>query len=76
VTVNSTSYPIYFTPKYNVNPTGLWIISVQDTASVPLALAGAIFPDWLFVNGQIKITNILGLTSGRTYNVSFAIIYG
>jgi hypothetical protein len=71
----ANEFPLRFRTKFNVNPKGMVLIFIYDnTLSESAAIAPAI--KWGFVNGEIQIESISGLTASRTYTIRLLVIYG
>lgn len=71
----TNEFPLRFRTKFNVNPKGLLLIFIYDnTTSSPAALNPAI--GWEFINGEIQISSISGLTASKTYTIRLLVIYG
>lgn len=71
--VDVKTFPFKVKAKFNTYPKGVVVIYCQDTAGG--APTTAPWVSWTYSNGQIKITNITGLTVGKTYNLKLHIIY-
>lgn len=72
----SGTYPYYFKCKFKSKPVGLWVCNAFEVAGTPSTLTTAVYIDWEYVNGQIKVNNISGLTASKRYKISLVIIYG
>lgn len=73
--VNETSnLPLKFQTKFNRLPKGLYCMLC--IASDGTTSSEQPWPTWGYANGQIQISALTGLTSGKTYTMRFHIIYG
>jgi hypothetical protein len=72
----SNNYPIYIKCKFSDKPVGLWVGNAFEVAANPGVLTSPIYVDWEYVNGQIKVNNISGLTSPKRYKITVFISYG
>lgn len=71
----TSSFPLRFRTKFNVNPQGMYMIFIYDnTTSSPAALNPAF--EWYFSNGEIIIDSISGLTASSTYTIRLLVIFG
>lgn len=71
----TSSFPLKFKTKFNVNPKGLLNIYLWDnTLGKNAALSPVI--DWSFGNNEISIKSISGLTASTNYTLRLLIIYG
>lgn len=74
VKVNANTYPLYFRWSQNSQPNGLWVVQAKEDAGSPEIITSPVWADWDFVikdgTGQIRVNNITGLTSGKTYFVT------
>ena len=75
-TVDANTYPMKFLCTTGTKPMGLWVVSAKEVADNPATLTTAVFADWSYVNGQIVINNISGLTSGHKYDICVIIVTG
>lgn len=74
--VNQTAnFPLRFTPKFNVQPIGLTYISIYNKTD-QLYSTTAPHVVWTYSGTQVVISDISGLTSGKTYNIKLLVIYG
>lgn len=72
---NAGVYPLVFKTKFNANPKGMVLLYNYDNTLNKYATTNPVI-EWQFVNGNINITAITGLTSGSSYTVRFLVIYG
>ena len=60
-----------------VRPVGLWIIDARQADDYNAILSSALYADWTYnQNNEIVINNISGLTAGKKYIITFAVIGG
>lgn len=58
-------------------PIGLWIVDARQADDYNAILSSALYADWAYnQNNEIVINNISGLTSGKKYSITFAVIGG
>jgi hypothetical protein len=67
-------YPLSFRTKFVVNPKGLLPIYLLNNTAGNFSIA-APWVVWSYADGQVKISNISGLTSGSTYTIRLLVIY-
>ena len=73
----STNFPLKFKTKFNVFPVGLNLIYLYDNTLGSMASPSvAPYVVWTFLNGEVIISSISGLTSSRTYTMRIHCIYG
>lgn len=69
-----SDYPIKFKLKFNQNPRGLTpIYLLNNTTGEPSILQPWVI--WTYADGQIRISDISGLTASNTYTIRLLIIY-
>lgn len=74
--VNSSgNFPLKFRTKFNVHPRGLTPIYLLNNTLGSFSTA-APWVVWSFVNGEVSISNISGLTADSTYTIRLLVIYG
>ena len=74
--INSAiQFPLKFKPKFNVSPKGLQVIYIFDNT---LGKCATQFPvvEWQFINNEINISTMTGLTASTSYTIRFLVIYG
>lgn len=72
--VDANTFPQKIKAKFNKYPQAVLVIYCLDTLGGSPTTAPWV--SWSFNNGQIEISNITGLTSGKTYNLKIHVIYG
>lgn len=74
--VNSSEYfPIRFTTKFNTAPLGLVHLYVfNNTGSTYSVLPPHLV--WKYADGQVIISEVVGLTASETYTIRILVIYG
>lgn len=70
------TYPLFFKTKFNLKPVVVTCVGAREVAGAPQPIGQAVFADWEYANGQVSITNLTGLTVGKTYRVTFYVSYG
>lgn len=70
------TYPLFFKTKFNLKPIVVRCDGAREVSGAPQPIGQAVWADWQFVNGQVQITNLTGLTVGKTYRVTFYVSYG
>jgi hypothetical protein len=69
----SNTYPIYV--KCGLGKvSGLWIIKCEEVNATIATVTSAPLVHFEFINNQIKINDITGLTVGKKYNITLVII--
>lgn len=77
VTVSaSNTYPIYFKCKFPIKAMALWVGNAVEIAGSPSPITNPVYVDWEYINGQVKINNITGLTVGKRYRLTVVVSYG
>lgn len=72
---NSGEFPIRFTPKFKASPKMILTGYIyNNTDSVYSSSAPHVV--WSYNGEQVLISNISGLTSGKTYTIRLLAIYG
>lgn len=73
---NQTSnFPLRFTPKFSAQPRGLASIYIyNNTDQVYSSTAPHVV--WSYDGTNVVISDISGLTSGKTYTIRLLVIYG
>lgn len=73
IVLDANSFPMKIKAKFNVYPKAVTVVHcVDSTGGAPTT---APWVSWSYSNGQINITNVTGLTPGKTYILKFHIIY-
>lgn len=70
----TNNFPLKFLTKFAINPRGLNIIYCYNVTDNTMP-ASSIWPKWSYGNGELKISAIDGLTSGKVYVIRVHIIY-
>lgn len=71
----AANLPLRFTPKFNSQPVGLTYIYIyNNTDQVYSTTAPHVV--WTFNGSQVVISDISGLTSGKTYTIKLLVLYG
>ncbi|WP_374028334.1 hypothetical protein ACES2J_08355 [Bdellovibrio bacteriovorus] len=73
IVVDANSFPMKIKAKFATYPKGVTVIYCVDAAGG--APTTAPWVSWSYSNGQIEISNITGLTVGKTYNLKIHVIY-
>lgn len=74
--VNQTAnFPIKFKAKITQAPKCLYVGYVYNQTDGSSTLAAAPYVNWTYVNGEIQIDSIVGLTTGKTYVIRLHVIY-
>ena len=77
VSVTATNmYPIYFKCKFSTRAVAMWVGNAVEIAGSPAVITNPVYIDWEYVNGQVKINNISGLTVGKRYRLTLVVSYG
>lgn len=77
IIVRATStYPIYFKTKFPLKPVAVYCVGAKEVSGAPQPIAQSVWADWDFINGQVMITNLTGLTVGKKYLITFYVAYG
>ena len=74
--VNSpTNFPLKFRTKFNSNPRGLMPVYLVDNTTGNYSTLQP-WVVWSYLNNEVIISDISGLTAGRTYTIRLLVIYG
>jgi hypothetical protein len=74
---STTNFPLKFKTKFNVFPQGLNLVYLYDNTTGAMAIPStAPYIVWTFLNNDVIISSISGLTSNRTYTMRIHCIYG
>lgn len=71
-----SAFPIYYTSSLAGRPVALWVGNAVERAANPSPITSAVYVDWEFINGQIKINNISGLSASKKYRITLISIAG
>lgn len=74
-TVDTTTYPIRFKPKFAANPKGFNLIYYRESNGVAFTQVPCINLD-IGSGGLVELSSIGGLTNGSTYTLRLEVIYG
>ena len=74
---STTNFPLKFKTKFNVFPQGLNLVYLYDNTTGAMASPStAPYIVWTFLNNEVIISSISGLTTNRTYTMRIHCIYG
>jgi|SRR6478736_4481924 len=73
---NANTYPLYFKSTTATKPVGLWVVNASEIAATPSPILNAVYADWEYADGQVRINNITGLTTGKKYRILVVAISG
>lgn len=71
---SGSAFPFTYTAK--IRPVAVWIGSAVEVAASPSPITSALYADWEYVNGSVRINNITGLTAGKKYRITLISIAG
>lgn len=73
----TTNFPLKFRTKFQTYPQGLLLLNLWDeTLSTYASPSVNPWVNWKYVNGEINISAISGLTLNTTYIMKVLVIYG
>ena len=72
---DSANYPLRFKTKFNAFPQGMLSIYVYNNTLSSFAAVNPVF-DWTYLNNEVVINSLTGLTASSTYTIRFWVIYG
>jgi hypothetical protein len=71
----TANFPLQFGAKFGTIPLAVMIVYCHNnTDATTVAITS--LPLWEYTNGNIKITSISGLTTGKIYTIRVHAIYG
>ena len=74
--VNQTAnFPIKFRAKIQQSPKCLYVGYVYNQTDDTSTLSAAPYINWTYVNGDVHINSIVGLTANKTYIIRLHIVY-
>lgn len=76
IEVSTTSQPQAFKCTLPVKPVGVIKINIVEIAGNPTPPSGAVDIVWEYVNGNINLTSVTGLTVGKRYNLTLLVFGG
>jgi hypothetical protein len=71
----SATFPLYFKLTLTRKPIGVLVVRAIEDDAAPATLTTAVWAYWeLTQDGQIKISNLSGLSASQKYKVTFVVI--
>lgn len=71
----TANFPIKFKAKIQKAPKCLYVGYVYNQTDDSSVLSAAPYVNWIYVNGEIQVQSIVGLTADKTYVVRLHVIY-